>query len=895
MSAKFRVKVDSEILNLSEIEIIDRCDENITIELDGEFLDYESFVSKYFQRESTQLLGASGDTSFNLSDREEPIMALNFSDLKAFIPVFDGRAEDTFNFVYSCSQAIDLASESQKPILFKRSNVESLLLVNPLFVKNINAYLAEQALMVFINGLRPQLSQYVVARKPKSVEEAGRLAQEEEQRLEVFKPIKNRDFTNRNVLPKIHKVSSDRKCYNCGKVGHLQRECRSKKRYEKNRNLNVGNDSGNSENRSNSRHNNFRRNNREKSQNQSDNNDNSESQEFRVNLVEVEESPRVHFFHDNRKLEFLIDTGNLLNLIAARHVFEENVSKTESISFKEFDGILGIPFLLKTKSQINFEKGELICNGNTIRLYRKKMSNKNSGEEIFINGYNADNVTIIDTLAKVNENGEIPITVYNGSDESKKINVSDIKVFHVQTETFKMVKQPVKIREEHMNEEEKTSIREIINEYSDLFGEIDPNNLTQAAEHSIDLNGNFEEIPLIDYDNLATELIADDQQNKEGGTDEQKTNIKEIVNKEEQERIIKSAHTGLLGDHRGINSCEEIIRRSYTWKNLKRDIKTLRHYIKRCELCQKYKIIRRNLKSPMVVQKLKSEPFERIQVDIVGPIQIKDHEQKIMTIQDNCTKYVRFIPVASLRAREIVNKILNNWIVYFGIPKEILTDIGPEFANKLMTKLCKKLSIDQKYISIYYPQSNGSTERIHARLKEYIGTVIHEVEGDLELLSGFASLCFNQSNSTSVGISPQKLFFGVKSTLMDDKTVIRTPSRDELEKDEVDARLKQLKSVREKARSFNWENKQKSKERYDQKNKAKIQTIKVGDKVLVRVLSSTKHKQKDKLKNWDGPYTVINSSNYAAQVNKKNKPWINKSDLKLFISDGSYNSASEQA
>lgn len=62
MSAKIRVKVDSEILNLSEIEIIDRCDENITIELDGEFLDYESFISKYYQRESTQLLGASGDT-----------------------------------------------------------------------------------------------------------------------------------------------------------------------------------------------------------------------------------------------------------------------------------------------------------------------------------------------------------------------------------------------------------------------------------------------------------------------------------------------------------------------------------------------------------------------------------------------------------------------------------------------------------------------------------------------------------------------------------------------------------------------------------------------------------------------------------------------------------------
>ncbi|CAD7079595.1 unnamed protein product [Hermetia illucens] len=349
MSVKFPVKLSGEYAEFTEEEIIEVSGENLLIEVNGVFVTYDEFVR------------------------------IRYSDITR--------------------------NQSRRILTSRESLVEKANQAGE------NAYLAEQALMVFINGLKPQLSQYVVAQKPQSVEEASPYAQEEEQRLKAYKPTVNRDFTNKNTLPGIHKVSGDRKNRNFGKKKCNSDDCERPADNSKNR--------------------------REKSQPSSANSVTGDNSEFRINFVEVEESPYACFFNDNIKLKFLVDTGSSLNLIAARHVFEKNVHKTESISFKglnsvdnrsygstklslrqnnievsvefqvarnsvmcEFDGILGIPFLLKAKALINFENDELVCDGNVIKLSRKKLSipprtkitryiqtNISNDEEVFVNGF----------------------------------------------------------------------------------------------------------------------------------------------------------------------------------------------------------------------------------------------------------------------------------------------------------------------------------------------------------------------------------------------------------------------------------------------------------------------------------------------------------------------------
>ena len=46
---------------------------------------------------------------------------------------------------------------------------------------------------------------------------------------------------------------------------------------------------------------------------------------------------------------------------------------------------------------------------------------------------------------------------------------------------------------------------------------------------------------------------------------------------------------------------------------------------------------------PMKITDTLTEPFERIQIDIVGPLPITKKNQYILTIQDNFSKYFKAI------------------------------------------------------------------------------------------------------------------------------------------------------------------------------------------------------------------------------------------------------------
>ena len=51
--------------------------------------------------------------------------------------------------------------------------------------------------------------------------------------------------------------------------------------------------------------------------------------------------------------------------------------------------------------------------------------------------------------------------------------------------------------------------------------------------------------------------------------------------------------------------------------------------------------------------------------------------------------------------------IFNHIITRFGIPKELVTNHGKKFQNKMMVEWYLKLGYKQEHSSSYYPQANG--------------------------------------------------------------------------------------------------------------------------------------------------------------------------------------------
>lgn len=83
----------------------------------------------------------------------------------------------------------------------------------------------------------------------------------------------------------------------------------------------------------------------------------------------------------------------------------------------------------------------------------------------------------------------------------------------------------------------------------------------------------------------------------------------------------------------------------------------------------------------------------------------------ILVAVDNLTKWVEAMPTSSNDGTTAALFIFNHVISRFGVPRELVTDHGSHFQNKMITKLATKLGFRHEH-STYYPQANGQVESI---------------------------------------------------------------------------------------------------------------------------------------------------------------------------------------
>ena len=64
--------------------------------------------------------------------------------------------------------------------------------------------------------------------------------------------------------------------------------------------------------------------------------------------------------------------------------------------------------------------------------------------------------------------------------------------------------------------------------------------------------------------------------------------------------------------------------------------------------------------------------------------------------------------------------LLDNLYKQFGLPDEILSDRGPQFAAQAFQELLKLLGIKSKLTTTYHLQTDGATERVNQEIKAYL-------------------------------------------------------------------------------------------------------------------------------------------------------------------------------
>ncbi|KAL7298433.1 hypothetical protein TKK_0008222 [Trichogramma kaykai] len=306
-----------------------------------------------------------------------------------------------------------------------------------------------------------------------------------------------------------------------------------------------------------------------------------------------------------------------------------------------------------------------------------------------------------------------------------------------------------------------------------------------------------------------------------------------------RDEIFDEMHNSAIGGHRGISKTYNRIKRLYYWENLKSDIQ---RRIQQCLNCQLKKLVRLKTRQPMIISDTPGVPFEKVALDIVGPMtKSKDGFEYILTIQDNFSKFCMAIPLIDISAISVMDAFIKRFVSVFGSPKVILTD------------------------QAYHPQSNGSLERSHHVLKEYLKQYSMSDDSWADWVE-LAILNYNTSVQESTKLTPYEIIFGRLADL---------PSAQPLRENDLHPTyqdyLKNLVSRLNGIQKIAYDNlvasKFKNKKYYDAK--VNYKEFKPGDYVFLLSGSNSK-----KANQYQGPFKileVLKSNNIRLQIKKKSK------------------------
>lgn len=335
----------------------------------------------------------------------------------------------------------------------------------------------------------------------------------------------------------------------------------------------------------------------------------------------------------------------------------------------------------------------------------------------------------------------------------------------------------------------------------------------------------------------------------------------EVTEIDDITHILKSYHDSKLGGRNGYERMKNTIQRYFQWPNMSRDIK---QFIKNCEICEKSKIDK-HTRVPLQISSTATEPFEKIFLDLVGPINPPslNNNNYIFTCNCDLTKFVIATAIPDATALTTAKTLIHSVILRYGIPKEIVSDNGSNFVSETLREVNKLLRIKRIFTTPYHPRSN-QIERYHRSLGNYMKSFIQANQNQWDDYLDYATFCYNITYNTTTGFAPFELIYGYNIKLPNNIIKNDTPIYNyDSYVNEVRTKLKRCHEL---AHQNIIKRKESNKKYYDRQ----VKNISLKKNDLVLVLKNKKDSKFDQP--YDGPFRVERMVNpVIVQLKKGNK------------------------
>ncbi|KII66540.1 Transposon Tf2-6 polyprotein [Thelohanellus kitauei] len=235
-----------------------------------------------------------------------------------------------------------------------------------------------------------------------------------------------------------------------------------------------------------------------------------------------------------------------------------------------------------------------------------------------------------------------------------------------------------------------------------------------------------------------------------------------LIPKSLRHSILRKLHDS----HLGLDKTKALSRLYVWWPKIDEDIKST---IDACNSCS---LMKRKAPSAAPIKSWKPAdfPMHRIFVDFLGPLSGK----LILVAIDDFTKWPEAIIMKDTTTEETIREIM---LIFsrLGVPKELVSDNGPQFSSHLFSKFMTQHNIIHKRTPPFHPSSNGTAERFVQTLKGALAnTNVTGLHGDLnKFLVGYR----NAPHATTLTAPAIRMFGRRVRTWMDNLTPAERDNR----------------------------------------------------------------------------------------------------------------------
>uniref|UniRef100_A0A8R1I1S8 Integrase catalytic domain-containing protein n=1 Tax=Caenorhabditis japonica TaxID=281687 RepID=A0A8R1I1S8_CAEJA len=265
------------------------------------------------------------------------------------------------------------------------------------------------------------------------------------------------------------------------------------------------------------------------------------------------------------------------------------------------------------------------------------------------------------------------------------------------------------------------------------------------------------------------------------------------------------------------------------------------------------------------------------------------------------SKIVISVPLPDATCETTSRAILDELVLKFGTPNQIVSDNGPAFTAAAFKQFCELLEVSHHRAIPHHSRGNGATERTFRTFHSVIAKHVNNTHTDWDSVLQFATFCYNTTVHKTTGETPFFLVFGRDPTLTIDRIIDPAPKAG---KADIPLFRESLTTVLQEAWEEAAKRSRQAQEEYQKTaNKgAKGSGIRPGDRVMYRDYSNHKGHSRKLTLPWTGDYRVITVNHPLAtirEVKNRGKPdrTVHLDQIKKFwaAEDGDARSISSQS